>query len=104
MRNKIEEETYEAAFRRFGEPHQLLLCFEEMAELTKAISKAIRYTREGHKTAITEELADVYIMLEQVKMIFNIEDDDVEMWKLDKIVRLRRTVGILPKEEKLGGE
>ena len=38
-------------------------------------------------------------MLEQVKMIFGIDDEDVEMWRLDKIVRLRRTLGILPKED-----
>lgn len=98
-RTKQEEVTFQAAFERFGEPHQLLVAFEEMAELTKAISKAIRYSREGHKTAITEEIADVEIMLEQVKMIFGIDDEDVEMWRLDKIVRLRRTLGILPKED-----
>lgn len=99
-RTKQEEQTFLAAFERFGEPHQLLIAFEEMAELTKAISKAIRYSREGHKNHITEEIADVEIMLEQVKMIFDIEDEDVEMWRLDKIVRLRRTLGILPKEDK----
>jgi NTP pyrophosphatase (non-canonical NTP hydrolase) len=99
-RTKQEEVTFQAAFERFGEPHQLLVAFEEMAELTKAISKAIRYSREGHKTAITEEIADVEIMLEQVKMIFGIDDEDVEMWRLDKIVRLRRTLGILPKEDR----
>ena len=99
-RTKQEEETFLVAFERFGQPHQLLVAFEEMAELTKAISKAIRYSREGHKNAITEEIADVEIMLEQVKMIFDIDDGDVEMWRLDKIVRLRRTLGILPKEDK----
>ena len=98
-RTKQEEQTFQVAFERFGEPHQLMLCFEEMAELMKAISKAIRYSREGHKTHITEEIADVEIMLEQVKMIFDIDDGDVEMWRLDKIVRLRRTLGILPKED-----
>lgn len=99
-RTKTEEETFRAAFDRFGEPHQLMICFEEMAELAKAISKAIRYSREGHKNHICEEIADVEIMLEQVKMIFGIDDEDVEMWRLDKIVRLRRTLGILPKEDK----
>ena len=98
-RTKQEEETFLVAFERFGEPHQLLIAFEEMAELTKAISKAIRYSREGHKSHICEEIADVEIMLEQVKMIFDIDDGDVEMWRLDKIVRLRRTLGILPKED-----
>ena len=72
-RTKQEEQTFLVAFERFGEPHQLMLCFEEMAELMKAISKAIRYSREGHKTHITEEIADVEIMLEQVKMIFDIQ-------------------------------
>ena len=99
-RTKQEEETFRVAFERFGEPHQLLVAFEEMGELTKAISKAIRYSRDGHKNAITEEIADVEIMLEQIKMIFGIDDGDVEMWRLDKIVRLRRTLGILPKEDR----
>jgi hypothetical protein len=35
-------------------------------------------------------------MLDQTKMIFNISDEDVEGWRLDKVVRLRERLGLAP--------
>lgn len=48
----------------YGEEHQMLKAVEEMAELTQAILK--QRTCEWSYTAFVEELADVYIMLEQM--------------------------------------
>lgn len=98
-RTRIEEETFKAAFQKYGEPHQLMILFEEMAELMKEVSKGIRYSKEIKRNSIAEEIADVEIMLEQCKMIFDIPDDDVEGWRLDKIVRLRHTLGIIKQME-----
>ena len=47
-----------------------------MSELQKEICKSIRFSRIKFRNQIAEELADVEIMLEQVKMIFDIEDED----------------------------
>ena len=94
-RTKSEQETFAKAIETYGEASQLIVLFEEMSELQKEICKSIRYNKRQLKTKVAEELADVEIMLEQVKMIFDI-DDDVEMWRLDKVVRLRERLGIIP--------
>ena len=63
------------------------MLFEEMAELQNAVCKQMR----GRVTNIdiAEEVADVEIMLEQMKLIFSIEND-VEEWKCCKIRRLAK--------------
>lgn len=54
----------------------LVICSEELAELIKEISKSIR----GHKNTknLIEEVADVTIVLEMLKLIFDINDDVLE--------------------------
>lgn len=93
-RTKTETETFTLAIERYGEPGQLVVLFEEMSELTKEICKSIRYNKDKYRNHIAEEIADVEIMLEQAKMIYGI-DDNVEMWRLDKVVRLREQLGII---------
>jgi hypothetical protein len=46
---------------------QLDICIEEMAELTQAILKARRYSNTPYSKEFSEELADVWICLEQIK-------------------------------------
>lgn len=46
---------------------QLDICIEEMAELTQAIMKARRYCNTPYSKEFSEELADVWICLEQIK-------------------------------------
>lgn len=59
--------------------HQSLKCAEEMAELQVLI---LQDANSDYKKVpivdIVEEVADVYIMLEQVKMIYHITDDDIK--------------------------
>lgn len=58
-------EIYTTAIRTFGEKAQEDLAQEECAELIQAISKKHR----GRQHNIAEEIADVEIMLEQLKII-----------------------------------
>ncbi len=96
-RTRLEEETFKEAISKNGESLQLIVLFEEMSELQKECCKAFRYSlTKGLHAHIAEEIADVEIMLEQAKMIFGV-DDEVEMWRLDKVVRLRERLGILQK-------
>lgn len=92
-RSKSEEAAFRKAIDTFGEASQLVMLFEEMSELQKEICKAIRYNKRQLRDHVAEELADVEIMLEQTKMIFDV-DDDTEMWRLDKVVRLRERLGL----------
>lgn len=82
-------DTYAAAVEAYGKHSQLIMAMEEMAELTKELSKNIR--GQKNTAAISEEMADVEIMLEQLKVIFSnrAEVDRVRCAKLDRLaVRL----------------
>jgi NTP pyrophosphatase (non-canonical NTP hydrolase) len=59
-------EIYQKLIDKFGVEHQELILIEEMSELTKAIIKK----RRGLEHNIAEELADVQIMLDQLKIIY----------------------------------
>lgn len=78
-------ELLEKVIERFGKKHQLVVAMEEMAELQKELSKAIRGRQDINH--ITEEIADVEIMLEQLKIIFECSAD-VDIWKSAKLDRV----------------
>ena len=61
-------EILKKAINTYGINSQLDMAVEEMSELTKEICKKKR-GKDNH-SEIMEEMADVYIMLEQLKMIF----------------------------------
>lgn len=74
----------------------ITITIEELAELSQSLSKLSRY-REHDETLrtpksiifnnLSEELADVYLMLEQIKYIYFIEDKDIEEMITKKIER-----------------
>lgn len=70
---------------------------EEMAELTLALRKFWRCDTEEHeeykrrRCDIAEEIADVEIMLGQLKYLFDIESETAN-WKIDKINRQMRRI------------
>lgn len=97
-RSRSETEVFKKAIETYGEAIQLVVLFEEMSELQKEVCKSFRFDRVTRKRYIAEELADVEIMLEQAKMIYGI-DEDVEMWRLDKVVRLKQRLGMLGENE-----
>lgn len=75
----------------YGHESQKMMLLEEMAELQKEICKEFR--GELNKDAITEEVADVLIMLEQVQMMYDISDIRLREITSEKLVRqLRRIV------------
>lgn len=78
-------DIYTAAVKKFGKEHQLVLCMEEMAELTKELSKNMRGSK--NITNISEEMADVEIMLEQLRVIFG-NRSEVDTIKAEKLLRL----------------
>lgn len=67
---------YEKALDKFGNQHQKLKLIEEMAELTQAIIK---------DSNIAEEIADVQIVLDQIKLLY----PDWKSWEQVKIQRLK---------------
>ena len=63
------------AIYKYGKQAQLDVAVEEMAELTKEIIKSKRGASNYHQ--IVEELADVYIMMTQIKLIYGIYDEEL---------------------------
>lgn len=63
----------------------LVVAMEELSELQKEISKALR--DKLNIVNLTEEIADVEIVAEKLKKKFNINDLDIEKWKKYKLTR-----------------
>ena len=72
------------AIDAYGKESQIKMMIEGMSELTKELCKCFR--GEADTDHILEEMADVQIMLDQMKMIFG---DTSEMEKA-KVERLER--------------
>lgn len=78
-----------AAVAHFGRAPQMLMVLEEMSELQKEICKNFR--GKENEEEIAEEIADVEIMLDQLKMIFKVENK-VTAFRTAKIKRLRERI------------
>lgn len=69
---------------------QIIVAIEELSELQKELCKALRNLFLcGHtdKKPIIEEWADVWIMLQQIKMFFDLNAEDIRNqieWKLQR--------------------
>jgi NTP pyrophosphatase (non-canonical NTP hydrolase) len=79
------------AVRKYGVDAQDDIAIEEMSELTKAIIKNRRYKTFATLENLYEELADVYIMLEQIMM--SLDKDRVESYVNSKLERLNERLG-----------
>lgn len=86
MKNEYLQVMIEA-IRQNGYKMQTMVAIEEMSELTKEL---VKFMRGEHNTdAIAEEIADVEIMLCQMKIIYDIKDEDVEKLMVIKLKRLK---------------
>lgn len=79
-----EESVLRSAIHTYGSQLQRLVAIEEMSELTKELCK---YDR-GDESNISEEMADVYIMLEQLMIMFKNKNEVQEIAE-KKIFRLQ---------------
>lgn len=64
------------AIATFGEIAQKIMVLEETSELQKEVCKSLRGA--DNRDAIVEETADLLIMLEQLKIMHNITDEELE--------------------------
>ena len=64
--------VYSDALDVFGGDTQLIVAVEELSECQKEICKVLR--GEGDLEHLAEEVADATIMLEQVRIMFDIND------------------------------
>ena len=94
-----EPDVLKRAIQVYGGMGQSDIAIEEMAELTKAIIKKRRlFARAPAKalakcnTKICEEIADVYIMLEQLAVIYDPESERIQDFIDRKVERLSATL------------
>lgn len=66
-----------------GYSNQVLKAAEELSELSQALCRFL----QGEDHNVEEEIADVEIMLNQLKIMFDI--NDIEKWRDYKLKRLR---------------
>lgn len=79
----------------FGEISQMIKTTEEMGELIRAISRIILQQGESDEqieSNYNEEIADVIIMLEQLKYTRHYNQALVDFWKEEKLKRLNGVV------------
>ena len=92
--NKINYEdrkkVYQAALNKWGVDLQTMMAVEEMSELTKEICKIKRGKMDMN--ALADEIADVTIMLEQLREIYGLNDAVCDHMDA-KILRLQSRVG-----------
>jgi NTP pyrophosphatase (non-canonical NTP hydrolase) len=85
LENRIE--LFRANLKQRGHEWSSRLTQEECAELIKAINKLWRFPlNEDVKLNVIEEIADVEIMLEQMRLIFG--DESIDEVKVAKTQRL----------------
>lgn len=74
------------AITTYGAPAQMDMAVEEMAELTKALCKIKRAQAGCEVTAaignVIEEMADVQIMLDQLRIIFHRSTEEAKLERL----------------------
>ena len=85
----------EKAIATYGKDMQLNVAIEEFSELTKEICKHKRGA--DNPASIIEEMADCYIMLEEMQIIFGLSGETVADEIIRKVDRLEKRL-----EEKKG--
>jgi len=86
-----EEVTLRKVINKFGKEAQCRQAMEECAELIQAVNKNLRSA--GAKENLIEEMADVGIMLDQLRIMFEIKDTEINKIRLEKMKQIKRMVG-----------
>jgi NTP pyrophosphatase (non-canonical NTP hydrolase) len=92
----MNRQVLRKALRIYGESNQIIKLGEEVGELLQAVSKfywrSNLYDSPGEKAAfrnaVVTEVADVMVMLEQVRLMAEIDDDELSEEITRKVERL----------------
>lgn len=100
MKNKnnynFNEEALKVKFLEiaefYGLPNQLYILAEETSELTQASLKYVRDLSKGRRDNLIEEMADVIIVLNQIRHLLRIRDDELHKVIEEKTERQLRRI------------
>lgn len=87
MNHKEVIDTYKQAIKTYGKKAQKLMAIEEMSELTKEICKDFRGMLD--REHLIEEMADVLVTIDQLILMYEIDDVTVFNACCKKIERLK---------------
>ena len=87
-----EKQIYMMVLNTWGANAQITMVFEEMSELQKELCKSLR--GKDNSNCISEEIADVLIMLEQMIVLYNCKDE-VQRKREYKLHRLADRLGVI---------
>jgi len=85
-----ENEIYRKALDKWGIDAQMNIAAEECAEFIKEVLKLGRVVNGSTKSDVIDEIADVIIMMDQMKIVFGTLP--VEKAKKAKLERLERMI------------
>jgi len=60
----------ELALKKWGAKNQILKTIEELGELSTALARYLMYKDETYEYDVINEIADCYILLDQLRVIF----------------------------------
>lgn len=95
MLNKENKLKCGKVIQAYPKEHQLMMLMEELAELIQATSKLVRY---GDTEPFLEEFADVEVMLEQMRQMYHIDDDEINKRAEKKLWRALEGVCVITKK------
>ena len=88
------------AIETFGIENQISVAIEEMSELIKELTKYMRIDAAASPEHLSEEMADVYIAMEQLFLLFG-NQSKVKYQMFEKILRLRDRISAKRQGEKM---
>lgn len=88
MRNSLNKKTLEKIIETWGRSAQFNMLMEECAELVMTTNQYLRGRKS--KESVAEEIADVELMIEQIKFLF----DDIDFRGIKKAKKERLIVRI----------
>lgn len=106
MTHEEYQNSIEKIASHYGYESQSRQLIEETAELTVAISKYMRFSENKEDTpskhldrdyylfGIMEEIADVTIMIEQIKYLLSLNSDDIDLFIEKKLNRQLKRIGV----------
>ena len=88
MLSSSNEELYKSAIKAWGESSQILMCVEECAELQKNLLHELRLKKTVRREDILDELVDVQIMIEQMRLVYRFSPLEFLEQRAKKLKRL----------------
>lgn len=82
--NKENRERCGKIIKIYPREQQLLIAMEELSELIQAISKHLRY---GDMEPLLEEYADVEVVMEELRQMFDIQQKEIDNRCAKKLYR-----------------